>query len=83
MADYYYGKTGKDNLYGLLADKRIVLWSKATNKFSAFDNIAEAAKHFGNPFEDRALYWENGEWKRVHIFLEGYQGKVFEGFTPD
>ena len=80
MSEYYYGKVGKDNSYGLLADKRIVVWSKSTSKFSAFDNISEADKRFVNPMEDAALYWENGQWNEVHIFLEGDEGKAFEGF---
>ena len=83
MSDLYYGKTGKNDSWGLLANKRIVVWSKATGRFSAYDSISEAGKHFVNPLEDVALFWDNGKWNKVDFFLEGGQEKVFEGFKCD
>jgi hypothetical protein len=81
MSEYYYGKFGKDNSYGLLANKRLVLWSKTKEGLMAFDSIAEADQHF-NPPDDHIYFWENGEWKEVNFLVEGDGHKVVKGFAP-
>lgn len=82
MSEYYYGKIGKDESWGLLADKRIVVWSKQTGEFHAFDSIKEADEHYVNPGEDEAYFWDAGQWNHVDFLLQGGAGKSIKGFAP-
>jgi hypothetical protein len=81
MSDYYYGKLGNTE-WTLLADKRIVVWTKSSSEFTAFDSISEADEHFANPSEAAAYFWDNGQWNGVNFFLEKGKATTVTGFAP-
>ena len=82
MSDYYFGTVGKENSWGLLADKPIVVWTREKGDFIAFDSIAEADKHFVSPSDQVVYFWDNGGWNKVDFLLEAGHPKVVKGFSP-
>lgn len=86
MSELYYGKIGKGKSWGLLSDKRIVVYKKAVtrsekSRFIAVDTLAEAEKLYQN-IGDVIFYWENGDWQEVSFAVQGKTPKIALGFTP-
>ncbi len=81
VSNYYYGHFADKPGVTLLANKPIVVWSKHTGAFHAFDNIAEADAKYVSPGEDHAYFWTANVWNRVDFFLQSDgEGKVVKGF---
>jgi hypothetical protein len=83
MSEHYYGRIGKEKGFGLLADKRIVVYQKRETgcKFIPADTIAEADALYAGG-EDTVYFWDNGDWQEVDFLVQSDKPKAAIGFTP-
>jgi hypothetical protein len=81
MSELYYGTIGKGKSWGLLADKRIVVYKKKTptSEFIPVDTIAEAEKLYSG-MEDVVYFWDQGDWQEVHFLVQAGERKPAIGF---
>lgn len=84
MSEHYYGRIGKAKGFGLLADKRIVVYKKQKTgaEFIPVDSIAEAEALSPNIPEDSVYFWDNGDWQEVDFLVESDKHKAAVGFSP-
>jgi hypothetical protein len=84
MNEHYYGRIGKEKGFGLLADKRIVVYKKQKMgaEFIPVDTIAEAEALDPNIPEDTIYFWDNGDWQEVDFLVESDKRKTAVGFSP-
>jgi len=83
MSDFYYGRIGKNKSFGLLSDKRIVVYKKRESKseFIPVNSLAEAEKLYKN-LGDIIFFWDNGDWQEVDFLVQGKTHKPALGFSP-
>lgn len=84
MSEFYYGKVGKGKSWGLLADKRIVVYRRREHdaEFIAVDSISEASKVYSGSSDDVVYFWDNGDWQEVSFLVQGDKQNVITGFSP-
>jgi hypothetical protein len=86
MSEFYYGTIGKNKSFGLLSDKRIVVYKKRDSKsrgkseFIPVDTLAEAEKLYKN-LGDTIFFWNNGDWQEVSFIVQGKTPKNALGFS--
>jgi hypothetical protein len=82
MMEYYYGTIGKNDVWSLLANKPIIVWSPE-GEFKAFDAISDADKSYVSSDHQKAYFCQAGKWHEVNFLVEAATPKPALGFSPN
>jgi hypothetical protein len=81
--DFYFGKIGKGNSWGLISETPIVVWLKNAKEesFVSLKSVSEAKKYEEDGSGKHKLYaWNNGIWERVSFVVKSGKPSSAIGF---